>query len=75
MLFVNGNLAKTMNRSLRRNYTIEIDCTKTVANQKCKVGFLIEAMGHINYGYLQRTDRKGLLALVETQNSRRTNFA
>ena len=37
---------------------IELDCQREAG---CLLRILVEAMGHINFGYDQRQDRKGLI--------------
>ena len=55
--------------SLARGRSPFSEFTVTCGKSACMFSLLVEAMGHINYGVMQKTDRKGLISLTQLDPS------
>jgi beta-galactosidase len=62
MIFVDDRAVINMMRRTREIETFTVSCED---DRGCKLKILIEAMGHINFGHDQATDRKGLIVFEE----------
>jgi beta-galactosidase len=63
IVWVDGKLIDKFDRQVSKSHTLAFDCSAT-----CNVKILVEAMGHINFGSLINSDRKGLIGFSGNAN-------
>lgn len=61
LIYVNNKFQGSLSRKKLPKSTFNVTCSE----EKCKLKLLVEAMGHINYGVMQKTDRKGIVWFSE----------
>ena len=70
MVYVDGKFQGSLAREKKASQQLKVSCPVG----GCNLRLLVEAMGHINYGAKQKTDRKGLHEFTELDSESKTEF-